>query len=247
MGDKMVQNRSLDRALDILEAFIGEDNGLSLNELSTKINLSSSTVYRLVMTLTNRKFLERSTESKKFFLGSQLNKLVNLGHINANDYLKNVAHDFMVEVFEAVNENIALYIRDDDCKLCIDQLESTRALRHVIDIGDRVTMDKGAVGKILLAFMDDETWKEFDLENWPLRETLDKVRKSGYALSIGEREEGLIGIAAPIYDASSNVIAAISMSGPSVRFMDETITDKINTVVTLSKRISEAIGSSGDH
>ncbi|MCT4618404.1 MAG: IclR family transcriptional regulator [Marinisporobacter sp.] len=242
MGEKTVSNRSLDRALDILEAFINNENGMTLNEISNKINLSPSTVYRLVMTLNNRKFLERDNESKKFYLGSQLNRLVNLSHMGVNEHLKKIAQPLMKKVFDKLNENIALYIRDDDCKLCIDMFESTRSLRHVIDIGDRVTMDKGAVGKVLLAFLDDSERKRFEIEGWPTAEALDKVKANGYALSVGEREEGLIGIAAPIKNSSGEVIAAVSMSGPSIRFMDESISDKIDMIVSLGKEISKALG-----
>jgi DNA-binding IclR family transcriptional regulator len=242
MSEKTVSNRSLDRALDILEAFINNKNGMTLNEISNKIDLPPSTVYRLVMTLANRKFLERDSESKKFYLGSQLNRLVNLSHIGANEHLKKIAQPLMKKAFDKCNENITLYIRDDDCKLCIEKFESTRSLRHVIDIGDRVTMDKGAVGKVLLAFLDDTERKKFEREGWPTAETLDKVKANGYAISVGEREEGLIGIAAPIRNSSGDVIAAVSMSGPSIRFMDESISEKINMVVCLGKEISEALG-----
>lgn len=242
MHDKSVQNRSVDRTLDILEAFINVDNGLTLNEIALKIDLSSSTVYRLVMTLTNRNYLYRDSESKRFFLGSQLNRLVNLNHIDANEHLKNIADPFMLKVFQETNENIGLYIQDEDCKLCIERMESTKALRHVIDIGDRVTMSRGAIGKILLAFMAPDDWKAFDKEGWPKIEELQKIKKSGYALSIGEREEGLIGIAAPIMNSKGKVIAAVSMSGPSVRFMDELINEKIDIVIKLANDISKAMG-----
>ena len=242
MPDKSVQNRSVDRTLDILEAFINVENGLTLNEIALKIDLSSSTVYRLVMTLTTRNYLYRDNESKRFYLGSQLNLLVNLNQIDAKEHLKNVAHPYMQAVFQETNENIGLYIQADDCKLCIDRMESTKALRHVIDIGDCVTMSKGAIGKVLLAFMTPEEWKPFDKEGWPKKEELQKVKNSGYALSIGEREEGLIGIAAPIFNAKGKVIAAVSMSGPSVRFMDELITEKIEIVTKLAKDISAAMG-----
>ncbi len=242
MHDKSVQNRSVDRTLDILEAFINVDNGLTLNEIALKINLSSSTVYRLVMTLTNRNYLYRDSESKRFYLGSQLNRLVNLNHIDANEHLKNIADSYMLKVFQETNENIGLYIQDEDCKLCIERMESTKALRHVIDIGDRVTMSKGAIGKVLLAFMEPEDWKEFDKEGWPKKEELQKIKKNGYALSIGEREEGLIGIAAPVMNSKGKAIAAVSMSGPSVRFMDEHVNEKIDIVIKLAKDISSAMG-----
>ncbi|MBF4695795.1 IclR family transcriptional regulator [Fusibacter ferrireducens] len=242
MPDKSVQNRSVDRTLDILEAFINVDGGLTLNEIALKIDLSSSTVYRLVMTLMNRNYLYRDSESKRFYLGSQLNRLVNLNHIDANEHLKNIADPYMMKVFQETNENIGLYIQDEDCKLCIERMESTKALRHVIDIGDRVTMSKGAIGKVFLAFMEPEEWKAFDKEGWPKKEELQKVKKSGYALSIGEREEGLIGIAAPILNSKGKVIAAVSMSGPSVRFMDEFINEKIDIVIKLAKDISKAMG-----
>ena len=76
-----------------------------------------------------------------------------------------------------------------------------------------------------------------DESKWSVLET---VRLKGYALSSGEREEGLFGLAVPILDAEGELVAAASMSGPTVRFENETLTDKITSMVKMGQRISAA-------
>jgi DNA-binding IclR family transcriptional regulator len=73
-------------------------------------------------------------------------------------------------------------------------------------------------------------------------DALEELRRSGYTVSLGEREEGVTSIAAPIQDAKCEVVAAIAMSGPSVRFEGPGFSDKVAKVKRTSELISEALG-----
>lgn len=243
MAEKKSTTRSIERSLDILECFLSNENALSLMEISEKTDLSPSTSHRILNSLLNRHYLERNSENKKFFLGSTIAKLGNISLKSIDRNFKEIARPYMIELRDKYNENSSLYIRDGKYKICIERIQSKRSLRQIINIGDRISIFKGSVGKIFLAYMEDSKQREFlDGYDYISAEDLQKIKEKGYAFSDGEREEGLVGLASPIFDIEGHVIGVLSLSGPSIRFLNEELTDKINDVISTAKEISFALG-----
>ncbi len=237
MENKSSPTRSVERALEILDCFLAEDE-LTLNEVSEKTKLSPSTVYRIMQTMQKKFFIERDEISKKFSIGEKINKLANTADKDLNVELKKVAYSHMSKLNDKYNENVRLYILDGTYKLCIEAIESTRDFRAIIKAGERHTVIRGAAGKIFLAYMGEEDRKKLIKDTNITVESLNKVKENGYALSLGEREEGLVGIAAPIFNKEGDVIASLSISGPAARFINEEMSDKINDLVICCKEIS---------
>lgn len=240
MENKNSPTRSVERALEILECFLDNDQ-LTLLEISEKTNLPQSTVHRLILALKSKHFIERDVDTKKYFLGSKLNQLSNKFSGN-NEYLKKIAYNHLLRLNEKYNENVRLFVQEGEYKLCIEAVESTRSLRQVIKVGDKHLLLKGAAGRVLLAYMDEDKMKEILKDDDSVYESFAKVRENGYALSIGEREEGLVGIAAPIKNEEGKVVAALSLSGPSIRFINDEMTDKIKDTIKIANDISNSLG-----
>lgn len=243
MTEKKSTTRSIERSLDILECFLDNKHGLSLMEIAEKSELSPSTAHRILNSLLSRHFLERNSDNKKFFLGSKIARLGNISLSSIDENFKEISKIFMIELRDKYNENASLYVLEGESKLCIERVQSSRALRQIINIGERMSINKGSVGRVFLAYMDDEKLKSFtekhdniDLEN------VRKVKDKGFTFSNGEREEGLVGIAAPIFNIKGKMIAVLSLSGPSIRFLNENLTDKINDTINTAKKISNSLG-----
>ena len=131
----------------------------------------------------------------------------------------------------------------DNHRVCLDRIETTHPLRRVLHVGDRLPLTKGAGGKILLAWMSEkEKQQNGVLDSQIVTTELIKIKQTGFAVSNGEREEGVAAIAAPIFKASGQLTAALSMSGPTVRFTQELIDKMIPHVVKTAKDISSALG-----
>ena len=241
MENKSSPTRSVERALEILDCFLVEDE-LTLNEVSEKTKLSPSTVYRIMQTMQKKSFIERDEISKKFTIGNKINKLANSTLKDQNVELRKVTYPFMSKLYDKYNENIRLYILDGSYKLCIEAIESTRDFRVVIKAGERHTVIRGAAGKIFLSYMDEESRKKLIKDTNITDDALNKVKENGYALSLGEREEGLVGIAAPIFNKEGIVTASLSISGPAARFINEEMSDKINDIVNCCEEISSKLG-----
>ena len=148
--------RSLERAFDILECFLGEQKELTLNQIAKFTKLSPSTAHRLIATLEKRNYVVRDEESKKYTLGSMIAKLgyVTTGKMGLD--FKSVARKYMAKLHEMYNESISLYVLDGDKRLCIDRIESTYELRRAINIGSSFPLGIGAAGRVLVAYLEQD-------------------------------------------------------------------------------------------
>lgn len=241
MAENDTPVRSIERALDILDCFEPGRLELSLTDLAKRINLAMSTTSRIVATLEKRSFLARNNETQRYSLGSRLAQIGALGLSNME--LRKIALPFMRELNAVYNEGVSLYVVQGDERLCVERVESTRPLRRVINVGDRHPLTRGAAGRVLLAYLPPSR-RQALLAGDPFatEDALEELRRSGYTVSLGEREEGVTSIAAPIQDAKCEVVAAIAMSGPSVRFEGPGFSDKVAKVKRTSELISEALG-----
>lgn len=209
--------RSIERSLDILECFVNVKQKLMLTEIASLVNLSPSTTHRLIATLEKRKYLERDSKTKQYQLGLTIAKLANVISNKIGLDFKIIVRKYMVAIQDKYNESLSLYVTDGNKRLCIDRLESTHALRRVVNIGSVFPLGLGASGRILIAYLDqnhiDDMYLDIDI-NSPRYQA---IRKDGYCISVGERELGVSAVAAPIFNFTGNVIAALSIAGPSIR------------------------------
>lgn len=241
MTEKENSVRSIERALDVLDSFTPGQLELSLTDLAKRINLALSTTSRIVATLEKRHYLSRNRDSQRYALGPKIAQIGALGFSNVD--IRKVALPFMRDLNGIYDEGVSLYVVQDNERICVECIESSQPLRRVINVGDRHLLTRGAAGRVLLAWLTDDRRREL-LANDPFTtdDALMELRRSGYAVSLGEREEGVTSIAAPIQDARREVIAALAMSGPSVRFEGPGFDDKITRVKRCAEQISEALG-----
>jgi DNA-binding IclR family transcriptional regulator len=137
-------------------------------------------------------------------------------------------------------------------------MESAQNVRIVARIGRRLPLYAGSAGKLLLAFLPDKRQEEIlartkfqpftnktitDIKI--LKNELKTIRKQGYAFSDGEWVEDAAGIAAPIFDMKSDIVGALTISGPSFRFTSEKITLHKNSILKAAEHISRDLGYIG--
>lgn len=241
MASNDIPVRSIERALDIIDCFEPGRLELSLTDIATSIQLSMSTTSRIVATLEKRSYLSRNLDTQRYTLGTRIAQIGALGLSNLE--LRRVALPFMRDLNALYNEGISLYVIREHERICVERVESTMPLRRVINVGDRHPLTRGAAGRVLLAYLPFEERESLLLQDpFTTEESLEELRHSGYAVSLSEREEGVSSISAPIHDARSEVIAALAMTGPSVRFEGSGFSDKIAKVKRTAELVSKAMG-----
>jgi len=229
-NDKYILS-SVDNALAMLNLFYATDE-LSASDVANRMNIGRSTAFRFLVTLENRGFLTK-TESGKYRLGIKLFSLGQLAYSRME--LISLIHPFIVNVASEGGETSHLAILDDITHVVfIDKAIGTRYLKMDTPIGFRQYAHLTATGKAILANQPEQVlnqyvkrveFKKKTKNSIPsakvLLETLDMVRKQSYACDNEEAEPGLSCFAVPIFDASHTAIAAISVSGPTVRLVED--------------------------
>lgn len=222
------QVRSLTRALSLLRHLAEAPGGLTLTEVSEASGLPPSTTHRLLTTLEAERFVRPDAQSGVWRIGVAA-FYVGSAFARSRDKLT-LARPFLSRLMEMTGETANLFVESDGEVVCIGQIESRHAMRAIAGVGGRVMMHASAAGKVMLAHMDpsrrnkilasqtlpavtDMTLTRRDA----LLAALDEVRQLGYAVDDEEHAVGLRCVSAPLFDEMGQVVAAISVSGPSAR------------------------------
>jgi DNA-binding IclR family transcriptional regulator len=193
---------AVDRALAILDAFTDKDTRLPLFEIAKRTGLYKSTVIRLAKSLEKARYLHR-TEDGSFRLGA---KVLSLGAMYQKHFgTADIVPPVLREIVEEIEEGASFYVRDDTQRLCLHRVESPKAVRDSIHVGDRLPLSVGAGGHVILAFSGLSG------------EKYDQIRKAMYAASFGERDPETAAVAVPVFGLDQRFIGALCVSGPRYR------------------------------
>src|SRR5690349_14339709 len=133
-------------------AFDQERSTLSLATIAMRANLSKPTAFRILASLRQRGFVNQTAEGE-YELGYEIVRLAAVRKRQTNVWEE--ARPHMQRARDAVNETVLLCVRVDDDRLVLDQVESTRDIRRVAKIGERVPLYVGASSRALLAGLSD--------------------------------------------------------------------------------------------
>jgi DNA-binding IclR family transcriptional regulator len=218
---------AVNRALSILKAFEDSVDGMTLADLTTATGLYHSTILRLCESLESFGYLKRLADGR-YMLGPTL---FHLGMIYQGSFrLQDYALPVLRELVKQTGETAAVYVREDDVRLCLYRLEWQRSVRMHVREGERLTLEKGAAGKVLLAFAGDKG------------ATLKKVRDAGYAVSLGERDAESAAIAVPVFGVGQKLICAISLGIPRYRFDKKEFKLYLPFVMRAGAELTTALG-----
>jgi IclR family KDG regulon transcriptional repressor len=225
--------KSLDKAISILELMALEGKDLSLTEIGEHLGIGKGTIHRFLNTLKGRKFVQQDPDTKRYGFGIRAFELGRA--IRRETFLKNLLLPRLKDLSVQCRESINGAVLDYDEILYIVHLESEESLRFHIQEGSRLPATCTALGKALLSSLPEEVLKRMysrtdqfkiltrnSIRSWEkLKSTLAEVRKKNLAY---DREEAFLGvscIAAPIRNFRKDIIAAISITVPTIRMTRE--------------------------
>ena len=244
----------VDRVLEILEAFSIDTPELGVSELSRAIGLNKGTAHRLLSALERHRLVEQDQTTGRYHLGLRLWELGN--RAVARLELPGPAMPALHQLSHETGETAHLAVLDDNEVLYIAKVESKRPLRIPSQVGKRLPPHCTSIGKALLASLSEaELQSVLQARGLPrftpytisdpdvLRSELALIRQRGFALDREELEEGLRCVGAPIRDRSAQVVAAISVAGPSVRVNEAETPRLVEAVLRAADSISQSLGS----
>ncbi len=225
-GTYRERNSTADRALDILTLFSAEKPVWTGSEVATALGVARSTGYRYLQSLIGSGFLEETAGGAR--LGPRIFELARSARAGLG--LSEVSLPVMRLLAGRLNETVLLTRRSGRSVVCLELAEARQMVRLSYDRGQILPINAGAAAEVLLAWADPKEVRALlaqgPLESFTpktltdpeeLRERLAYIRKRGVAVSRGELDEHILGVAAPIRNAAGAVCAAISVAALAVR------------------------------
>lgn len=226
-GEGEAKNTTVDRALLVLEAFMaGDEEDLSLADLSRVLNLDKSVIHRILATLVRRRFLEQDAETKRYSVGLRMWE-IGQRYLSLSP-LEDLAHEAIASVVRrhhyATGYVAAL---DGDQMVILSTVRGAGPVNIHIDPGTRLPAALTATGRVILANLPPDRLKRLhrrlvsqrregvgEPRVLDLDEELEQIRRRGYAENRGEYFPGIGTVALCVHSAEGGPIAAISVDFP---------------------------------
>jgi DNA-binding IclR family transcriptional regulator len=249
-SEALASVQSVDRALTILGilARLGE---AGVTEIAGELGVHKSTAFRLVATLESHGMVEQNEERGKYRLGVGVLRLA--GATTARLDVVQEARPVCRKLAADSGETVNIAVLSDRSALYLDQVAGQSALQSHNWVGQHIPLHATSNGKVLLTGLSsDEVEKrlprlpsytaETVTSKAKLRRELAEVREQGYAVAVDELEVGLTAIAAPIRNAHGDVIASLSVSGPSFRLGEARVKELVPVVQDAADEVSRRLG-----
>ncbi len=240
--------RSVERALDLLVALERTDHPVGVSELSRTVGIPKATAQRLLSVLERRGLVQK--EQARYQLGAGIVPLAR-AFLTGNT-LTRAALPVLEELALLSGETVSLYVRQGFDRVVVQRVNSPHPLRYSVRIGQRLPLHVGASGLVLAAAMPEDELHQLLSQIGEIRlatgevltkeafiQKLDRIRQQGFAVSHGEREIGVISVAAPVAMPSRGTIAAIAATGPPSRMTPE----KVEYLCTEVRRAAQEMAS----
>jgi DNA-binding IclR family transcriptional regulator len=239
---------AVERAFAVLDTLADGDGELGTNEIARRTGINASTVSRLLATLVSGGLVEHVPDSGRYRLGLRLLQLGNivLGRLD----LREVARPHLHALVDETGETATLSVPGERDAITVDFVQSGASIQSVAQLGRPSIAHATATGKVLLAFgrrpLPPGALKAFTsrtiTERPALAAELQRVREQGYAENLGEREEDLHAVAAPIRSGRGELVAIVSVQGPSSRFDALAMKAAVEPLVARANEVSLALG-----
>jgi len=247
------KSKTVEKSLKIIEYALKKNVSIGIHEIAKNLNMNTSTVQRIVNTLSRGRYLSQDSESKKYVLGLkflEISKCI----LNEIDLIK-IARPHLKELRDTTQETIHLMILDGSMGVYIDSLESPRRIRVVSAIGTSDDLHYSAVGKAILAYLPNNEVEKIvkirglkkmaintitDFNN--LKKELSEIKRCGYSIDDEEGEIGTRCIGAPIFKHNGKVNTSISLAAPCQRLTKRKINQYSPLIIETAKKISAELG-----
>lgn len=214
---------AVDRAVSLLAAFRPGDQALGVTELAERTRLYKSTVLRLLASLSQGGLVRRTAQGR-WALGPLVPRLA---AIHAASFsLEDIVLPAMRALVERTQESVSFHVRQGDQRLVLFRVDSPQLLRDHARAGDLLPLDRGAGGRVLMAFAGADG---------PLCE---QVRRDGVVSVAGDRVAGLTGVSAPVWQAPHQLAGALTLTAPDTRAQPWFV----DAVREAARGLSEALG-----
>lgn len=237
--------RSVGRVVQLLDCLAASRQGVSLSSLAQAMAAPKTTLLGLLRGLAAAGFAVQVEGAWR--LGPEAFGLARAILAGQGQGFGSAGRQVLESLAEGTGETamLAALTPDRTAMVYTDKVESRTALRFAATVGDHRPIHCTASGRVMLAFLPPPWPEEFlrsarlapvtrtsVTDRRTLRRIVTEVREQGYAVTLGESTEGVVGIAAPVFDARGEVVASVVLAGPIARVEPK--------LASLARRVGEA-------
>jgi DNA-binding IclR family transcriptional regulator len=240
------QVAAVQRAIAILDELARARTELGTNEIARRTGINVSTISRILATLVSGGLVDHVSSTGRYRLGIGVVRLANAVHEGLD--VRSLARPYLEELGKLIGETATLSVPGEHEAFTLDFVQSPLTVRSVAEVGRASAAHATAVGKVLLAhggklspgpltaFTDRTT-----VDRGVLEVEIAQVRERGWAQALGEREEDLNAIAAPVPDRAGRLVAILGVQGPAVRFSPRAMRAAVELLLDRTALISAAL------
>ena len=242
---------SVEHALDLLEAICDEGGEARVTNLSQRLGMNKTSVYRLLATFEKRGFVERGEDSVKYRLGLMAYEMGQ--KLLSRMGLLRKARPSMERLARHCNESVYFVVQRGSEVLMLDMIDGTQQVKITSLAGRRFPLAATAVGRIFQAFgprpeVDGKKHLEVKMPPLMAADELDVVRRRGVCVDEHGFGEGVTCVAVPLLNAKGEVVAVLAILGPSYRMTRERIeTDLAPELKDAGHVVSAGLGYVGHY
>jgi DNA-binding IclR family transcriptional regulator len=215
------QVAAVQRAIAILDELAEARGELGTNEMARRTGINVSTISRILATLASGGLVDHVTTTGRYRLGAGVVRLANAAGLD----VRSLARPHLEELGQGSGETVTLSVPGEHEAFTLDFVPSQLTVRSVAEVGRTSVAHATAVGKVFLAYggkLADGPLRPYTDRTITERSVLDgelaSVRGRGWAQAVGEREDDMNAIAAPVPDHAGKLVAILGVQGPAVRF-----------------------------
>jgi len=250
------QSDLITRTVAVLRIFAEGARIISIKEIAEELRLPPSSVHRLLDRLCRLQIVQRAP-NRRYRVGTEYFRIGSL--VNRKLNILERAKPILAEVARNSRESsqIVLYQPRYRQVMVAARIEPPTAIHNGVQMYRRLPLAWGAIGHVVMAWLDDDTVSEalrisppspvtHELPPGPsrIRSQLEEVRQSGYATVSGQLfSSEAIGIAAPFFDADDEVAGCLCIVAPKRRYGSSGAAELAGDLVSYSKRLSRTLGS----
>jgi DNA-binding IclR family transcriptional regulator len=247
---------SVKNSLRILRCFSMEEPEKRVIDIAEELGLSKSAVSRILITLASEGFVIKDPKTQMYRLGPSV--LTLSGVFTSHLEMTEAVHPVVFDLAEITQETVQFIVLDIPKIFVLLIEECKHPVRIMSHPGRKNPIHCTSSGKVLLAHQDESTIEEYirnGLERYTsktitdpdrFRASLKTAKELGYAINDEEFIDGVVGVSAPVYDYSNNVVAAINVVGPIQRITRHRLPQIIKQVISAAGQASRQLGYMGN-
>ncbi len=237
---------AVQRAIAVLDALAAAKTELGTNEIACRTGINVSSISRILATLASGGLVEHLPSTGRYRLGVGILRLA----IAAGERLdiRALARPHLDEIARRTRETVTLSVPGGHEAITLDFVQSPLSVRSVAEIGRPSAAHATAVGKVFLAHggrLPGGQLRRFTERTIVDRDALAvevaRIAERGWAQAVGEREDDLNAVAAPVLDRAGRLAAIIGVQGPAVRFSPRAMRSAADWVTERAVLISQAL------